>query len=61
MNKITRICDTFGVKRYKLPTNRDQIFDKIKEIEDSITDTKQLLVMAEKNYEEDLKNIVSMG
>lgn len=46
LTKLNRICESFGAKKYKLPTNKDEIFNKIKEIEDSITDTKQLFVMA---------------
>lgn len=51
LTKINRICETFGVNKYKLPSNKDEIFIKIKEIEDNITDTKQLFVMAQKKYQ----------
>lgn len=30
--KVTRICDTFYSKKYSIPTNKDEIFEKIKEI-----------------------------
>ena len=61
ITKLNRICESFGAKKYKLPSNKDEIFEKIKEIEDSITDTKQLFVMAEKNYREDLQMVVANG
>lgn len=61
LTKIGRICESYGVKRYKLPSNKDEIFTKIKEIEDSITDTKQLLVLAQKNYSENLHSIIRNG
>lgn len=32
LTKINRISDTFYAKRYALPTNKDEIFEKIKEI-----------------------------
>ena len=32
LTKINKICENFGVKRYKLPSNKDEIFMKIKEI-----------------------------
>lgn len=32
LSKINKICENFGVKRYKLPSNKDEIFMKIKEI-----------------------------
>ena len=58
VNKINRICESFNSKKYRLPTNKDEVFDKIKEIEDNITDTKQLYVMAEKSLKESLENAV---
>lgn len=58
INKINRICESFNAKKYTLPTNKDEVFDKIKEIEDNITDTKQLHVMAEKNFREDLQGAI---
>ena len=32
INKLNRICDSFGINRYTLPTDKDEVFDKIKEI-----------------------------
>ena len=61
LSKINKICENFGVKRYKLPSNKDEIFMKIKEIQDNITDTKQLQVMAQKKYKEDLLSFVKAG
>ena len=52
LTKIHRVCDSFGAKRYKLPTNKDTMFEKIKEIEDTLTETKQLHLMAGKKYKE---------
>lgn len=60
LSKVTRICDTFNIKRYTLPTNKDEIFEKIKGIEDTINDTKQLCVMTEKKLKEDLTHAVSV-
>jgi vacuolar-type H+-ATPase subunit I/STV1 len=48
LTKLNKICDSFGVKKYKLPTNKDDIFEKIKQIEETINDTRQLSTMAEK-------------
>ena len=31
-NKINKICESFYAKKYRLPTNKDEVFDKIKEI-----------------------------
>lgn len=58
---MNRVCDSFGVTKYKLPSNSEEIFDKIKEIENAITDTKQLLVMSEKDHHEFMKDIVANG
>jgi len=58
VNKINRICESFSAKKYRLPTNKDEVFDKIKEIEDNITDSKQLHVMAEKNFRENLSTAI---
>ena len=33
LTKLNRICESFGAKRYKLPTNSDEIFNKIRVIE----------------------------
>ena len=52
LTKLHKVCDSFGAKRYKLPTNKDDIFEKIKHIEDTLTETKQLHIMAEKKYKE---------
>lgn len=30
LTKINRICESFGTKKYKLPSNKDEIFSKIK-------------------------------
>ncbi len=54
INKINRICESFSAKKYRLPTNKDEVFDKIKEIENNITDTKQLWAMALKSLKENL-------
>ena len=32
LNKVNRICESFSAKKYTLPTNKDEVFDKIKEI-----------------------------
>lgn len=61
LNKVTRICDTFYAKRYNLPTNKDEIFEKIKEIEDTINDSKQLGSMTEKKLKEDLKHAIEVS
>jgi hypothetical protein len=58
VNKINKICESFYAKKYRLPTNKDEVFDKIKEIEDNITDTKKLYVMAEKSLQESLESAV---
>lgn len=58
VNKINRICDTFGAKKYRLPTNKDEVFDKIKDIEDNITDTKHLWAMGEKSLKESLESAI---
>lgn len=50
LTKINRVCDSFGVTRYNIPEGNDQMFEKIKEIEDAITDTKKLLVILEKAH-----------
>lgn len=50
LTKINRVCDSFGVTKYNIPEGKDQMFEKIKEIEDAITDTKKLLVMLEKAH-----------
>ena len=31
-NKANRICDSFGAKKYQIPSHKDDIFEKIKEI-----------------------------
>ena len=36
-NKVSRICDSFNATKHKIPTDKDEMFDKIKEIEDNIT------------------------
>lgn len=59
LTKINRISDTFYAKRYALPTNKDEMFEKIKEIEDTITDSKQLCTMTEKKLKEDLMHSIS--
>lgn len=61
MTKVNRICETFYAKKYSLPTNKDEIFDKIKEIENTVTDTKQLAVMTEKKLLEDLNHAISVS
>ena len=33
LTKLHRICDSFGAQKYKLPTDKEEIFNKIKEIE----------------------------
>ena len=60
INKINRICESFSAKKYRLPTNKDEVFDKIKEIEDNITDTKQLWAMAEKSLKESLEGAIEI-
>lgn len=45
VTKVNRICDSFGAKKYPMPTTKDDIFSKIKNIEEAINDTKQLVVM----------------
>ncbi len=30
LTKLNRICESFGAKKYKIPTNKDEIFTKIK-------------------------------
>jgi V-type H+-transporting ATPase subunit a len=59
LTKVNRISDTFYAKKYTLPTNKDEIFNKIKEIEDTINDTKQLCTMTEKKLKEDLTHSIS--
>ena len=51
-----RICDSFGANKYKLPIDKDAIFEKIKEIENYITDTKQLHNMTEKQLKENISH-----
>ena len=59
--KVNRICETFYAKKYTLPTNKDEIFEKIKEIENTINDSKQVCVMTEKKLREDLEHSVSLS
>ena len=58
-NKVTRICESFLAKRYTLQTNKEAIFDKIKDIENAINDTKTLTNMTEKKLKADLEVAVS--
>ena len=60
-NKIVRICDSFGANKHKIPTDIDEMFDKIKEIEDAITDTKQLHLMTERQLKEDIVHCIEVG
>ena len=50
-NKANRICDSFGAKKYTIPSSKDEIFEKIKDIENTINDSKQLLLMNEKKLD----------
>lgn len=58
LTKVNRICETFYAKKYSLPTNKDEIFEKIKGIEDTINDTKQLAGLTEKKLKADLAHAV---
>lgn len=60
LNKVTRICEAFSTKRYTLETNKEAIFEKIKDIENTINDTKQLCSMTEKKLKQDLEQVVSV-
>lgn len=59
MSKINRICESFYAKTYNIPLTKDKIFEKIKEIEEAVNDTKQVVVMTERKIKEDLLNAVS--
>jgi vacuolar-type H+-ATPase subunit I/STV1 len=59
LNKVTRICESFLAKRYTLQTNKEAIFEKIKDIENAINDTKTLCSMTEKKLRSDLEVAVS--
>ena len=58
---MTRICESFATKRYNIETNKEAIFEKIKSIENTINDTKQLCFMTENRLKQDLENVVSIG
>lgn len=30
LGKVNRICDSFNAKKYKIATNKDEVFEKIK-------------------------------
>ena len=59
MSKINRICESFYANNYNIPLTKDKIFEKIKEIEEAVNDTKQVVVMTERKIKEDLLNAVS--
>lgn len=50
--KITRICDSFAAKRYPLPENKEEYFDKLLEIDTLVADTLQLKGVTEKNLKD---------
>ena len=60
-NKANRICDSFGAKKYQIPSSKNEIFEKVKEVENTINDSKQLLLMNENKLIEDLENAVSIS
>ena len=59
LNKVNRICESFLAKRYTLQTSKEAIFEKIKDIENAINDTKTLCSMTEKKLKTDLEVAVS--
>ena len=61
LTKVNRICESFQAKKYTLQTSKENIFEKIREIEDTINDTKQLCQMTDKKLKQDLEQAVSVS
>jgi len=49
LNKLNRICDSFGAKKYVLPESKDDYSRKMVEIDELLADTIQLKGITEKN------------
>lgn len=58
LTKINRICDSFSAKKYPLPDNKSQYYNKLIEIDTLIADTKQLKGITEKNMRDSFRELI---